>query len=198
MERMTAQMSDLVELDGTTFVVAGVVGGPLFDPPSLGIEPSMISTACWRGYVCSYSVADEELTLVELMLGPHSRVAESEISSTTTLQGRRARRNKSMGTYVFDGLSFRIPFTGGLLVGHGFIRDLYVHMGFHPAWKYEDVRELLFTDGHVDAVQDRSAEMAEARRMIESGAAKDPDGDRNLASWIERTFTLDYSRSFPE
>ena len=42
----------------------------------------------------------------------------------------------------------------------GFIQNLYVHMGFHPAWKYREVHELLFEDGRLLHAQDRSAAMA--------------------------------------
>ncbi len=29
-----------------------------------------------------------------------------------------------------------VPFTGALLLGERFITSTYVHMGFHPAWKF--------------------------------------------------------------
>ena len=36
-----------------------------------------------------------------------------------------------------------------MLACEGFIDALYVHMGFHPAWKFEHVEELIF-EGKVD------------------------------------------------
>jgi hypothetical protein len=57
------------------------------------------------------------------------------------------------------------------------------------------VVELLADGGRVTSVQDRSAEMARLRERIQADRTADPDGGRGLPGWIERTFTLDYSRS---
>ncbi len=91
----------------------------------------------------------------------------------------------------------RVPFSGGLLLGQGFIRTTYVHMGFHPAWKFEKVAELLLEHGEVTSTLDRSAELAALRGRIGSGEEPDPDGPRGGVKWVERTFSLDYSRSIP-
>lgn len=55
-----------------------------------------------------------------------------------------------------------IPFSSGLLLGDGFIRELYVHMGFHPAWKFERVVELIFEGGQLTRSHDRSEQLAES------------------------------------
>jgi hypothetical protein len=66
----------------------------------------------------------------------------------------------------------RQPFTGGLLLGAGFIRELYVHMGHQPAWKYTEVLELTFDDGRLTLVHDRSELMGQRRAA--KGTATDP------------------------
>lgn len=91
------------------------------------------------------------------------------------------------------GLAIPIPFTGGMLLGQGFIDRLYVHMGFHPAWKYTRVVELRLDGGRLVDQCDRSAEMAELRRRIEAGEVPDPL--RSRADWIQASFTLDYALS---
>ena len=50
---------------------------------------------------------------------------------------------------VYKGLRHPVPFTGGLLLTRDFIEELYVHMGFHPAWKYREVHELIFRAGEL-------------------------------------------------
>ncbi len=45
---VTAQVADSVELEGKMYAIAGVRGGPLFDPAAHGRQPGLISTACWR------------------------------------------------------------------------------------------------------------------------------------------------------
>ena len=34
---------------------------------------------------------------------------------------------------VYERIGHEIGYTGGLLLADGFIQELYVHMGFHPA-----------------------------------------------------------------
>jgi hypothetical protein len=189
----------MIELDGQVYSIAGVQGGPLFDPEAHGLEPVMISTACWRGYVCWYRADDGWLRLVQLVIGAESKVAGRKIEPGDTLLGGALAPGESGGGFELQvtGLDVLIPFTGGLLLGQGFIRSTYVHMGFHPAWKYEKIIELRADSGRVIARIDRSAECATIRRRIDSGEAPDPDGRRGDMGWVKRTFSLDYSRSIP-
>ena len=66
----------------------------------------------------------------------------------------------------YEGLNCHLEYSGGVLLAQGFIWTLYVHMGFHPAWKYENVIELIFESGILKDEYDRSNEMAEIREMI--------------------------------
>ena len=58
-------------------------------------------------------------------------------------------------TYAYRNINSEVPFTGSLLIGHRFIQSLYRHMGFHPAWKFEQSWEIELDRGRV----------AEARRI---------------------------------
>jgi hypothetical protein len=95
---------------------------------------------------------------------------------------------------VYKGLNLPIEFTGGILVGDEFIRELYVHMGFHPAWKFRTVFELLFEKGNVLEVGDISDKMEKLRgEMIKRPLRpKRETGDEKIGSWINSTFSLDY------
>ena len=88
----------------------------------------------------------------------------------------------------FEGLD--VGFSGTLLLGDGFIRDLYVHMGFHPAWKYERVRRLVLREGAVTEVVDDSrgyARQRDERRRAPLGPR--PDADRaDVDRWVSETF----------
>jgi hypothetical protein len=193
---MTAQVPDSVWLDGQEFVIAGVDGGRLFDPTDHQLRPAMISTACWRGYVCSYAVAAHQLVLDELVVGMESTIDGREVVTGARFLGGDAEQDDSQSCYVFRDLGWPVPFTGGLLLGDGFVESTYVHMGFHPAWKYERVVELVVEDGRVQSVRDRSDEVARIRRAIETGEREDPDGARGGIGWIQRTFKFDYTRTF--
>jgi hypothetical protein len=87
-----------------------------------------------------------------------------------------------------------IPFTGGMLIARGFHKELYVHMGFHPAWKYADVVEVEFEVGRVTSTTDRSEAMAQLRSRL--GPLRNGYGTTNsnteIAAWVERAFSRKY------
>lgn len=87
-----------------------------------------------------------------------------------------------------------MPFSGGLLICDGFILELYTHMGFHPAWKYEEVKELLFRDGLLTQIRDRSDEMKNMRESLVNADEEKMDRKslEDIACWIERSFDRRY------
>ena len=84
----------------------------------------------------------------------------------------------------------------GLLIAADFIRDLYVHMGFHPAWKYEVVLELIFEHGRLTREFERSDEMAEIRsRFLTSRGRYDAEtmpSREEIEKFVERAFDRRY------
>ena len=171
---MTAQISDSVLYRKKPRTIAGINGSGLFDPAEHGVRRLMISTACWRGYHCAYEVADESLFLIEVHLGldETDAAAAARGEGTRTVRGDVPRRYTEHGycqdvhtgqvttswessDYKVDGIREPIPFTGGLFHGDRFIRGMYVHMGFHPAYKFRDVHELVFDAGRLIGEHDR-------------------------------------------
>ena len=69
-------------------------------------------------------------------------------------------------------------------------------MGFQPGWRFGTVVEVRFDGGRVVGRVDHAQHMAALRAAIEIGSVPDPDGARGSETWVERTFTLDSSRSF--
>ena len=55
---MTGQRHDEVQFEGAWFDITAVDGTGLFDPAAHGIEPRWLSTGCWRGHVCRYTVVE--------------------------------------------------------------------------------------------------------------------------------------------
>ena len=79
-----------------------------------------------------------------------------------------------------------------MLLGDGFALGQYVHMGFHPAWKYREVHELIFEAGRLVAAEHRSAELAEFRAFMEQRASEPPQDGPELEAWISRCFDRSY------
>lgn len=159
---MTAQATDLLLLDGQRYSVLSHSPG-LFDPTDHAIEPVMIHTGAWRGWIATYAVRDDRLELDRLELGAASKIGGRPVGPDVELFGRTPRQA------TYEELRQPLAFTGTITVATGFIQSLYVHMGYHPAWKYETVLDLAFTAGHLDGVTDRSAANAETRASMIAG-----------------------------
>jgi hypothetical protein len=195
-DTMTAQFPDTFVLDGRTFALVGVKGSGLFDPAGHGMHPVGTCTACWRGYVCRYGLRDGRLVLDQLQaeLG-HFEDNTFRPEPGSILNGVApivASDPHVLFNNIYPDLALAIPFTGRLLIADDFIQSLYVHMGFHPAWKYRTVLELAFEAGQELDVHDMSAQM-EALRNEHAGAPLHPAaGDSGADDWINQSFKLDH------
>lgn len=94
----------------------------------------------------------------------------------------------------YHDIGLPLSFTGGLLLGQGFIHKLYEHMGFHPAWKFEKVIELIFVNGVLTVAHDRSADMEKIResKAGAGGQAKRLGSPVEIVGWIENCFDRRY------
>ena len=74
------------------------------------------------------------------------------------------------------------------------LTDLYVHMGFHPAWKFKKVYELLFQSGTLTHAHDRSAQMRAFREEMKDRnlGPQNPDDHNSIEAWVKKSFSLDY------
>jgi len=194
---MTAQINDTCFHRKIDFAVAGISGTGLFDPSNLGFQPVSMSTACWRGYVAHYSVIDSQLYLTSLHLGLSNEDAiRARAGNGPQIFGISPQPDRFAG-FIYEGLQSPVNFTGGLLIADDFIRDLYVHMGFHPAWKYKNVREVIFDAGYLVDDFDRSLDMEKARLNFirdskETGNKPNIPSRVEIEAWIEKCFSRNY------
>ena len=187
---MTAQAHDLFEWNDRDHLLVGIDGDRLFDPTEHGLVTRPTTTANWRGWVARYAIRDDRLTLMELHdvgldIGPE------ELPPTV---GGVVPSTDGRYVYRYDGLNMPLTFTGSVLIAHGFIQSLYRHMGFHPAWKFEESWELMFDRGHLTGTKELTADMRARRKKIQRGREEDPDDPRR-EGWIAKTFRLDFGRS---
>lgn len=193
---MTAQINDRVFHRKIGYSLAGVSGSSLYNPISSGVKPQAACSACWRGYYVTYQVSDSHLFLSEASFWLTKQDELYAIQGRSALFPGITATTDKFGTATFTELQMAIPFTGGLLLADRFIRDLYVHMGFHPAWKYEDVHELIFEQGQLVAEHDRTGQMADLRsKLKDQPLISNTRADREqLTRWIEDCFSLNYQR----
>ena len=167
---MTAQASDRITYRDQEFSLVGWEGAGLFDPAQHGLKPFQVSTGNWVGYICTYAVADDTLRLerLEIGFGADDRAASLR-GEGPLLFGVRPRLTEQDSYAVYERLGQIMPFSGTLTLGADFVWSTYVHMGFHPPWKYRVVWDLTFEAGKLVAESDRSADMARMREAEASG-----------------------------
>jgi hypothetical protein len=186
---MTAQFSDPVKYQGQSYSIAGRNGTGLFDPTQHGLQPVGKCSACWHGFVCTYSIQGQRLLL------DHLAICLNEPAPVLFgIQPKSEEGRIRFFDVVYEELRHPVPYTGGLLLARDFIKELYVHMGFHPAWKYHEVHELLFREGELVRQTDRSEQIAELRREIAHRPLQPGQGATRpeIERWIERCFSQEY------
>ncbi len=188
---MTAQFSDQVFYRGTEYSIAGIDGKGLFDPGAIGLKPVGKCSACWRGFLCTYAIRERRLLLDTVAI-----CLEGVAPPLFGVAPRPDHSKLAAFDYVYDRLQHSVAFTGGILLARDFIQALYVHMGFHNAWKYREVHELVLRDGEVVQETDLSAKVAKVRRLLCSQPLEPgPSASRSeVGKWVERCFDQGYRR----
>ncbi|MCB9895305.1 MAG: hypothetical protein H6839_12710 [Planctomycetes bacterium] len=193
---MTAQAPDRVLYLNKNFVLAGISEDELWSPEARFTDREALCTGCYRGYIATYRVHDDALELHELKLSH----GQSSMRKPPPLGGREPtpfdQEPFGFFNWTYTDIGMRLDYSGGLLLADGFIQKLYVHMGFHPAWKYKHVHELVFDNGRLVDAFDRSRQMVEIRKEFKNKPLK-PSREldsETIRSWIEGTFSRKYER----
>lgn len=196
---MTAQINDHFQYQDESYNVAGISEGELFDPAILELKPVGTCSACWRGYCVEYGLVDRHLAVINLHVNlyeegkDYQRLQGPAINDVVPTD---AQKQHDWFNNHYEKIHFHLEYSGGLLLAKDFIQELYVHMGFHPAWKYEKVRELVFENGILVGDYDRSEKMAEIRDMVSGDGPDDgPSGmpsDQDIRTFVEQAFDRTY------
>lgn len=174
---MTAQISDTFLFNGDTYYLIGINGGSLASPEQFGMEPEMISTACYRGFYATYELTEKALYLRALTL-------REKNGNYLPIEGINSL-NKNYQA-VYDGLSVVVFFTGKIRLAKDFITELYIHMGYQKPTAFRIVLDITLKDGRVVEIKDRSQEMEQKR-----GAFKKYYEPGNKVQTIDEAFSLD-------
>jgi hypothetical protein len=185
---MTAQIPDTLVLPDRSLSIVGVNGAGLFDPLGHDMQPAPHVTSCWRGYVCTYKTFYNKFLLDSLQInlqreGPALNDIKPVFSGKNTFDN------------MYNNLNLPVDFSGGILAAGDFIQQLYVHMGFHPAWKYRTVFELILSHGYVMETRDVSAQIEHIRKeMVKSPLEPGVHATKEqIQEWVAGTFQLDYN-----
>ena len=152
---MTAQMPEKVFYQGTEYALIMWEEGQLFTPETYGMQPSMIHTACWRGYYVTYELGEAGFIVREFS------VRDRE-GNYPPVEGIQPILEEYQATY--KGMSLLMPYNGKLTLAKDMIPERYVHMGIQSADAFKVVLEFTLENGRITAFEDRSAEMEEMRK----------------------------------
>jgi hypothetical protein len=185
---VTAQIPDTFLLQDHRLSLVGVNGQGLFDPRDHDLQPVPRITSCWRGYVCTYKTVHNKFLLDSLQVN-----LQREGPAINEIQPVFSIKNTFDNTY--SNLNLSVDFSGGILAAGDFIQQLYVHMGFHPAWKYQTVFELVISQGCVIETRNVSKQMERIRdAMINSPLEPGANAtQKQIEEWVAATFRLDYN-----
>ncbi len=195
---MTAQIDDIFIYQANPYAIAGISNpDALFDPKTVGLHPMSHSTACWRGYQCIYGIEDGRLVLLEFSVNTSEIIHAPPRSGLTTrfkyveppkIGECVPQKYGGRFEYEYENFNFEIDYSGGILLATGFIEELYEHMGFAPAWKYEEVHELIFEHGLLVSNADVSDKVAELREKM-----KNAEPYSSCIEWIHECFSREYA-----
>jgi hypothetical protein len=181
---MTAQIPDEVFLYGVKFSLVGIQGEGLFSPEDFGIFARFNNTACWRGYVMTYIVNNDQLVLDKMRVNTKN---PKEINNVKPESGG------DLFDYCYNNLNLNTEFTGKLLLAKDFIQSMYVHMGFQRPMAYKTVVELHLEKGKIILFIDLSRKMeGEREENAFKGAAPPSNSHEDIEDWIKKTFSLEY------
>lgn len=187
---MTTQFPDRVLYRDQSWILAWTSGTGLFSPRQHGIEPAATCSACWCGYVCVYRVADRRLLLDRLALN-----LEGPPPVLFGVQPEPDRSTVPLFSAMYNDLQHRVPFSGGLLLGRDRPEWPRSLARMHPAWKYREVVELVFTSGELAEARDCSGPLTAIRREVACGrlSPDHPAGHEELFCRIASLFRHPYS-----
>lgn len=186
---MTGQISDQFKYEGEVYNLVGLNGVGLYTPQDFGITTQVASTACWRGYQMFYDCVDGELILDCMHMRTNDRISINGVEPSESGEGNVM----AFFNAYYDDLSLKTKFTGTILLGKDFIREMYVHMGFQSAESYRTVYEIQVTNGDIIKVIDLSARMEERRSRGEEKLSSPLSHDgTDVEDWIKDRFSQEY------
>ncbi|OQX02397.1 MAG: hypothetical protein BWK80_57965 [Desulfobacteraceae bacterium IS3] len=188
---MTAQISDFLILEGSEYNISAIQNKWPFDPKEHGFNPVSPHTACWRGYYCKYIVQDKELYLCSLNVS----IGEGNPVGWAGAMPQESEFFKYDRMWEYKPKGYKVPYTGGIVIARDFIREFYVHMGFHRPHCYAIVKELIFRNGYLENETDHSEKMKFVRDSLRSAANKS-DTQTPTIEEIERYVNAAFSLSY--
>lgn len=192
---MTAQINDIFLYEDIEYDLSAIeFPGRFFSVKRLGITPMSPHTACWRGYVATFSIHKDKLVLKALDTnngnGKAEPVAINRIMPEITKPEKLSKDYGEWRDWQYRDVNKIIRYTGRVMITDDFIQERYIHMGFQSPLSYRKVIELTFDKGKFIGGNDLSETIAKMRETHEMESRESQLA--RLPLWIEDCFNLGY------
>lgn len=191
---MTAQIDDIFEYNDKNYSVSAIeYPDRFFVIQDHGIDPEMISTACYRGYVARFKLLDKALVLHTLDTnnsnGRAQPVALNSVRPDISEPKGLVTDYLQWRDWRYESVNLPIRYTGAVLIADEFIADMYVHMGHQAPVCYREVIQLSFRCGELVRIEDLSTSAQRRRDAVRGAPGEIHTG---FPSWIEKSFDRSY------
>jgi len=194
--QMTAQIGDRFQYNEEEYTVIALDKEVDFHPKDYGLNPYCFSTACRRGFWCEYLISADGFFLENLTVASLDKKYPPINGVFPNMKNENLLDKRSFDDLCerYENIHMRINYTGRIVLGHGFIKNYYIHMGFQRVWAYEKVIEIVLDNGMIKEVKDHSDYVRKIRDKID----RDPDfymelrGD--IFQYINDSFDLSISK----
>ena len=182
---MTAQIHNVFMYDDQKYSIIAQQNELDFKPETYGISPDTGCSMCWRGYYCKFGIIDNQLVIMDWNLMVNDTTNPPIVEKT--------RAHISYGKWQYLAMNFPMNYSGGIVIGAGFVDKYYIHMGYQQVYAYEKVVELIFERGQLMEVIDHSDKVAQIRLSI----SEKHEGQKNqMFEDIPKFFSLGYDEKW--
>lgn len=205
---MTAQIGDTVKFRGESYTMIWVEHPEAFNVnwSKYGVKPEMSSTACWRGYFCTYEAEENSLLLKDAYIycgstdkyppinGVEADPAsgywtEGSVYSHGKFEKRKMYEPDFFGHRRYSNLNLPVmyedkPYTGKIRIAKDFLHKYYIHMGLQKWYAFKTTLELTYENGVLKDVKNLSQDAKKVRSEIDSGKRKGPE-EEEMSAWMD-------------
>ncbi|MDG9670107.1 hypothetical protein ONV78_20390 [Hahella sp. CR1] len=195
---MTEQTLESIIYKNKEMKITYVNGDGLFCPFGYRIFPVGRDTGCIIGYNCLYEIKGNLFVLTDLSVNNSSRL-DSFASPTTPppingIPPIDMRNRQYRFDYLYKDIGLWVNYSGGLLLGGGYIADFSYYSGcLNASCWYEDSYEIVFENGEIIYERDLTEKMKEYRNIIINAGTESLDSlNEKISAWAAHTFSLNY------
>jgi len=205
-EPKTAQTNDKFIYKNLEYGISAIeFPNNFFNIEEYGLKPIWERTSCWRGYVATFTINDDnKLVLHKLNTNNGNRENDKIIS----INGKLPKIIKPEGIvdeyknfrqYKYDNVDFEIIYNGSIIITSDFIISRYVHMGFQSPISYKNVISLTFNNGKFSSFNDLSNTVASIRDNekiinLENKEMDDKEWIEHKMKWINDCFNISFDK----